>query len=228
MTESLLEIEGQKFFVRDSTNDSDVVRSCRTEYMLPNMDGYEPGSFVLDIGSHIGGFSLWALQKYHQCRVIAVEPIPENQVQFMKNVELNGLQDRVTLLRGAVWKKSEPTVVIPYGDESTESGRIHRWIGNVTGMPQSHTQHVVARSMSLKDVMEGVPKVWCLKSDGENNEYPMFEESDPELLRSIKWIIGEHHRGIEPIRNVLRIIFNEHPSPQGYFCFENPLPFRVL
>ena len=89
MTESLYEIEGQKFHVRLGTNDSDVVRSCRSEYVLPNTDGYEPGSFVIDVGAHIGAFSIWATQKYRDCRVIAVEALPENQAMFMKNVKLN-------------------------------------------------------------------------------------------------------------------------------------------
>lgn len=231
MTESILEIEGQKFFVRDNTNDSDVVRSCRVEYALPNVEGYEPGSFVLDIGSHIGGFSLWALQKYHNCRVVAVEPMPENQTLLTRNVELNGLSDRVTLLRGAAWSKKEPTVTIPYGDERTESGRIHYYVGNASSVPLSGQSHVIVRTISLAEIIAGVDRVWCMKLDGEGAEYPLLEEAKPEDLKRLKWVIGEFHSGMERIRTVMaQVGFGEHPTSRSHelFCFENPRTFAEL
>ena len=229
MTESLLEIEGQKFFVRDGTNDSDVVRSCRTEYVLPTMDGYEPGSFCVDIGAHLGAWTIWAAQEYQGSRLIAIEPIPENQTLFLKNVALNNLDDRVILIRAAAWSTKEPTIVIPYGDESSESGRIHKFIGNVTGLPQSHSQHVVARTVGFAEILSGAPKVWCVKWDAENAETPVIDEASIEDLQRCAWHIGEFHTNLQAIREKMSSAgFVEHAMPAGHFCFQNELPFRVL
>jgi len=229
MSEYEYHIEGQKFWCRDSTNDEDVVRSCRSEYVLPSMEGYEPGSFVVDIGAHLGAFTCWSAQKYRDCRIIAVEPIPENQVQFLKNIELNGLQDRVSLMRGAGWSKKEPTVVIPYGDESTESGRIHQWVGNACDVPKSTNKHIIAKTFSMAEILAGMDKVWCVKFDAENAEYPLLEEASIDDLLRCKFLIGEFHLGIERIREVLKGEFKEHKMDHpALFCFENPMAFRFL
>lgn len=231
MTESILEIEGQKFFVRDNTNDADVVRSCRMEYALPSMEGYEPGSFILDIGSHIGGFSLWAAQKYMDCRVIAVEPLPENQTLFMRNVEMNNLQGRITLIRAAAWSKKEPTLIIPYGDPATESGRIHYFIGNAAARPEGSINQAVARTISLKEIVSGIPKVWCLKSDCEGGEDYLFPDAEPSDLLRLKWVVAEFHNGREKLDTLFRSSgFTVHSTP-GYhsnLLYENSIPFSKL
>ncbi len=231
MTESELQIDGQRFFVRDHTNDSDVIRSCRNEYDLPNVEGYEPGSFIIDIGSHIGGFSIRACQQYHNSRVIAVEALPENQALFMRNVEANNLQDRVILLRAAAWSTKEPTVIVPYGDLSTESGRMHHWIGNAGAAQQPGIKQAVVKTIGLSDIMAGVDKVWCLKIDCEGGEYPLIEEADSDDLLRCQWLIGEFHDGIKRLDDVLLPLnFIKHPKPEypAHFIYENPVAFRFL
>lgn len=230
--EFILEIENARFVCREGTNDADVVRSVFLgEYALPNQDGYEPGAFFLDLGAHIGAFTVWAARKYHNVRVVAVEPIGENQSLFLRNLELNRLTERVTLLRGAAWSKKEPTVTIPYGDESTESGRIHYFVGNACSVPLSGQTHVTVRTISLAEIMAGVDRVWCMKLDGEGAEYPLLEECNHDDLKRCKWVVGEFHAGIERIRAVMaQVGFREHPigRPSEMFCFENPRSFAEL
>ena len=226
------EIEGQKFFVREATNDSDVVRSCRSEYVLPNMHGYEPGSYCVDVGAHLGAFSLWAAQKYFECRVIAVEPIPENQVLFTRNVEANNLQNRITLIRAAAWSTKEPTLIIPYGDESTESGRMHFFIGNPHAAQKPSIKQTVARTISLKEIMYGIPKAWCIKVDCENCEYSLFGEADPDDINRLFWVTGEFHSckdRLDSIFDPLGFINYPHPAGNmGHFLYRNPKPFNEL
>lgn len=231
MTESLYEIDGQKFYGREGTNDFDVIRSCRNEYDLPNVVGYEPGSFIIDIGSHIGGFSIRACQQYHNSRVIAVEALPENQALFMRNVEANNLQERISLIRAAAWSTKEPTLIIPYGDLNTESGRMHHFVGNAQARQEPGIRQAVARTISLKEIMSGVPKVWCMKIDGEGCEDPLFQEADADDLLRCQWIIGEFHNRIETLDNIfLPLNFIKHPKPEypAHFIYENPVAFRFL
>ncbi len=58
--------------------------------------------FVLDIGAHIGAFSLLAAS--HGANVIAFEPDPENAEQMRRNLSLapGGMGRRVTLVEAAV------------------------------------------------------------------------------------------------------------------------------
>lgn len=231
-SEVLFEHDGCKFLCRENTNDFDVVRSVFAgEYALPNVHGYEPGAFCLDIGAHLGSFTAWCCKQYHDCRVVAVEPMPENQVLFARNMELNGLTNRVNLIRAAGWSTKEAIVSIPYGDDSTESGRTHFYVGNASAIPKSHLKYTIARTVSLHDIMAGIPKVWCAKFDAENAEYPLLKEAQADDLNRIRWVKGEFHSGIDDIRAIMIAQrFREHATDRSHelFCFENPKPFSEL
>jgi hypothetical protein len=96
-------------------------------------------------------------------------------------------------------------------------------------MPQSHSQHVVARTVGFAEIIAGAPKIWCVKWDAENAEYPVIEEASAQDLQRVRWHTGEFHVNIQPIRDkMIGAGFIEHPVPAGHFCFQNELPFRVL
>ena len=59
-----------------------------------------PDEVFVDVGGNVGMYSVWAAG-VAGARVIAFEPVPETHETFLKNVRLNGLDDRVTLHRMA-------------------------------------------------------------------------------------------------------------------------------
>jgi FkbM family methyltransferase len=62
-----------------------------------------PGMTVYDVGAHIGYVTLFLAQAIGpQGRVVAFEPLPANQERLRKNLELNGLGDRVQVVAAAV------------------------------------------------------------------------------------------------------------------------------
>lgn len=71
-----------------------MVPHCRKvlagEYLVPGMR--EPKT-ILDIGANIGAFSVWALSKWPDARVVAYEPWPSNAEMFRGN-----LGDRTAVL----------------------------------------------------------------------------------------------------------------------------------
>ena len=60
-----------------------------------------PGDLFGDIGANAGSYTVLAA-KIAGAEVIAVEPVPETAERLRRNVELNGLSDRVELHRVAV------------------------------------------------------------------------------------------------------------------------------
>ncbi len=64
-----------------------------------------PGDLFLDVGANVGSYSVLA----GYCAgadVVAVEPIPATVDRLVENVALNGLQDRVTIVRKGVADKN--------------------------------------------------------------------------------------------------------------------------
>lgn len=85
------------------------------ELLLPLI---EPGSWVLDVGASLGFYTipLGLAARAAGARLVAVEPVRQNCVVIRHNVELNGLQDTVTVISSALGAAaSEMTVHIESG-----------------------------------------------------------------------------------------------------------------
>lgn len=226
VTTNLFEHDGCKFMVREGTNDRDVIRSIFSgEYAVPG--GAMPGhaAVSIDVGAHIGAFSVWACAKYPHHNCLAIEPLPENRELIHLNASLNGM--RFTVINGAAGSEAVPFIEIGYNCEEDESGRIHHFIGNAMAIKRggkSFNSPRVTLNQIIRGLWEkhGVEEVWTLKLDAENGEYPLIEEASYVDLRRSSWIIGEYHdKGIEPIRRkLLNCGFKEHSAPTGHFCFE--------
>lgn len=72
----------------------------------------EPGMTVLDIGAHIGIFTLGAAKRVGQIgRVYAFEPAPETAAILTRHAALNGWQDRVQVIPAVV---SDVDGIVPF------------------------------------------------------------------------------------------------------------------
>jgi FkbM family methyltransferase len=61
---------------------------------------------VIDVGAHIGWFSLLAAS--YGCRVVAFEPQPHAHAFLNASIAVNGFQDRIRLVRAAVTDNAPP------------------------------------------------------------------------------------------------------------------------
>lgn len=134
----------------------------------------DPGSNVIDIGAHIGFYSLIAAEKVGPSgRVFAFEPEIENYKWLKKNVDLNGYQN-VKIVTKAVTEKS---------------GSINLWIGNSSGSHSiyqnfsetkgnnSNQNTQIVDTVSIDDFLEsqGWPNIQVIKMDVEGAEKLAFE-----------------------------------------------------
>ena len=65
---------------------------------------------VLDIGAHIGLFSLFASQFCKNGKIFCFEPIKENYEELLKNIEINNIQNIIPF-NNAVSSKTEKTKI---------------------------------------------------------------------------------------------------------------------
>lgn len=146
---------------------------------------------VIDIGANVGFFSLYALTKFKNPRLISFEPIEKNYRQLIKNVPPQENKN-VQLLNKAV---------------SDSEGEIHMMLDSSADFTTSATifnhttekDRVSVKSTTLPKIFEEykLQKVDLLKLDCEGAEYCILYNTPDALFEKINCISLETHPGLE-------------------------------
>jgi len=182
--------------VRVDTSDWNTINACSGTNNEYGITGGLAGCAV-DVGAHIGAWSVPLLLDNPDLRLVAIEALPENVLLLESNLRLNGLLDRSVIRHGAASDTDVP-VRIGY----TEGDPHHEFIGgaNRTGrnvlVPGVTLQHAMTEALNVA----GVTTIAILKCDCEGCEYPFLQ--GPELAR-VERIVGEVHFGSEQLRRQL-------------------------
>jgi FkbM family methyltransferase len=144
-----------------------------------------PGETVIDIGAHIGAFTVYAATVCRASRVFAFEPHPDNFRMLTRNVAANNLTG-VTAINEAVAGKSG-------------SGRLQLHASNsgghrLTTVPGSDA--ISVKCVSLEEVLSrfGIERADYVKIDCEGAEYDILLNTPPEVMARIGRISMEYHR----------------------------------
>jgi len=172
---------------REDTNDNLVIHSVmiHNEYMVDNFL-YEDNNVFIDIGAHIGTWSVLMAIYNPTFKVYSYEAVPENVEIMKRNIEINKLTN-VKPFNLAVSDCSEGKETIYYVTESPSD----RWVGS----PQGGKEHIEIERISLNDVFErnNIKRCKVLKMDCEGCEVKGFKTITEENLKKIDYIIGEFH-----------------------------------
>jgi FkbM family methyltransferase len=161
-------------------------------YGLPGWE-INPGDNIIDIGGHIGVFSLYAASQAAGGKVIALEPDPDNYALLTRNIRHNKL--------GNVF--AEPYAV------AAETGDRELFLGNATEtgghslVLGAGRSSIKIKTTTLQSVMEKyqLPRIDFLKLDCEGSEYEILSNLPPELWQKIHKIGMECH-DVDKDRNV--------------------------
>ena len=129
----------------------------------------EPGMVVIDVGAHVGYFTLLAARRVgSQGKVYSFEPDPANYRLLQQNIESNGYRN-VVVNQSAVSKTGgSAQLVLSSRDNGT-----HSLYGN--GMPDAVKVSVGMVSLDEFLTDEGWPKVDLVKMDVEGAEMDALE-----------------------------------------------------
>ena len=76
---------------------SNAVRRIEHDVYLSQTAAFRAGDTVVDVGAHVGVFSLYLAKKYPFIRVYAIEPDPTNYACLRRNIELNGVTNVIAI-----------------------------------------------------------------------------------------------------------------------------------
>lgn len=150
---------------------------------------------VVDLGSHIGSFAIQAAE-LGAGRVVAVEANPENADILESNVLANNLENRISVIRTAVWSDQMELTFGDFDSDSRSSIANERESERSKEMidyaPGKEFKVNAVRLDSLLDEYD-LTDIDFMKCDIEWSEYFIFDAMDDDYMNRIKFIAIEFH-----------------------------------
>ena len=162
---------------------------------------------VVDIGAHIGVFSVFAAS-ITQNTVYAFEPSPPNFEVLKRNISVNGVNN-IVASRSAVSDKLGSTTLLPSSASSTNHllfnhtilHQLERYQASVEHrkykrvMPRDFEEYIVVPTTTLQDIMDSnnIEQVDFLKMDCEGSEGLILVSTPKSYLQRVRKIAFEFH-----------------------------------
>lgn len=143
-----------------------------------------PKDTIVDIGGHIGSFSIWAAKQAFKGKVFTFEPNLENFKLLKENKEINNVSN-LQIYNTAV---------------SDKVGNISFFNSDHQSMGHSMYEHELPNkttvdATTLEEILKSnkIEKVNFLKIDAEGAEYPILLNANVNLLNKVDKIFIEYH-----------------------------------
>lgn len=175
-----------KYFARAGTSDFEIINEIYVVKEYHKFLKYiKNNSIVIDIGSQIGVFSIFAAKRNKNVKVYCYEPFSKNFEILKENIKLNDLQGKIIPFKLGVSGKKEKRELILC--EENTGGH---------GFYCDGKEKIEIDTISLKDVFtkNKIERCDFLKMDCEGAEYEIIYNTPKKYLRKIKSISMEYHK----------------------------------
>ena len=143
---------------------------------------------VLDIGGHVGTFTCRLTQLHRQATVTAFEPSATTAEYLRRNVEHNGVGNRVTVVERALASTTGSAVFDDNGAGSGLNGLVAT--GNNSGTGVATKVDTISFDEAIASASAPVE---VIKIDCEGGEYDLVLNSSPASWSSVQRVVIEHH-----------------------------------
>ncbi len=181
-----VEIANLKFKVRPGIWDkaivSEVISGNPYASLLINLPA---NGIIIDVGGHIGSFTVLAASKGAQ--VLAIEPFPDNFALLVENVRLNQLEHKVKAFNMATWSDGE--------EHEYYLPQVNTGGTGLLGGDTPDAASIPVSCIRLDELMrqESIQSCHGLKMDCEGGEYAILGSLSPDTLRRFNVISLEYH-----------------------------------
>jgi FkbM family methyltransferase len=150
---------------------------------------------VIDVGAHVGAFTLNLAKRGPAVQVDCYEPSPQSARYLRRNVEQNQLGDRVRVHESALADKAGSALLDDNSGGSVHNGLVRSEHRLVDGDDALGSRGTVQVSTSTFDdaVRDAGGAVDVVKMDCEGGEYALVYASAPESWASVQRVVMEYH-----------------------------------
>jgi FkbM family methyltransferase len=141
---------------------------------------------IIDIGAHIGTFSVYSGKRFPNAQIFSYEPDEKNYEKLLKNLQINNILN-VTTYNNAIGKSKKKSLLYPMNNNGFGS------VGST--LLNNGLKGIEISCLSLKDILinNDIQNCDFLKMDCEGSEFEIILNSDQETLKKIKSITMEYH-----------------------------------
>jgi FkbM family methyltransferase len=152
---------------------------------------------ILDIGANAGYFSLFALSRFPDARVVAFEPLPANFRLLERQRAMNSDRDFTCVQKAVSGERGTLTLAYDAKDSFSTSATLF-------AASSGQLDEITVETLTLRDIWTdfGIERCDLLKMDCEGAEYGILYVSSPDDLARISQIAMEVHRGPKEDENI--------------------------
>jgi FkbM family methyltransferase len=179
-------IKDAQFYVRVGTSDKLILWEVwkREEYFDHDLSIKENNS-VLDIGAHIGLFTVYAAQKATKGKIYAFEVNPDNFKVLKKNISLNKLKNVAAECIAVTSHNSHANLY--FGGRNRGADSLY------DGAYRNQSMNVNCTSLDALFRKYHLKHIDLLKIDAEGAEFDIIMNTSSTTLKKIKAITLEYH-----------------------------------
>lgn len=177
---------GLKFYIRARTMDKSVLKEVWVKSIYNKHGiGVAPGDTVVDIGGHIGLFSVYASSLSKTGKVYAFEPFLKNFEKLKEHKQINK-QDNLFIFNKAIADKEGTQTLFLSPDNNTGGHSLH--------LKTESDNTAVVETLSLASFCksENIDRIDYLKLDCEGAEFNIIK-ADESILDRVKKLVMECH-----------------------------------
>ena len=215
--ETIVDINEVKLFVRTKNffakaTDISMAYECiiRDDYQLRKLNPPK-NSVIIDIGSHIGSFSIIASKKYTDSKIFSFEPSPNNYSLLKKNMNLNKTKN-VKIFNKAVTSHTKG-IEIFFNPLNSALNTMYGKNGKSARIPSTTLKNIFTKNK--------IRKCNFLKMDCEGAEYDIILNTPVSVLKKIDTMVIEYHNpeyfGIKEKKYTPKNLIN-HLKESGFMC----------
>ena len=172
------------FCVRAGTKDRNVVNEIALYNLYTNNFSIKKEDIVVDVGAHIGIFSVYASKLASKGQVYALEPVKENFRILSTNKNLNN-SDNLKIFNKGLFNSSKELEISLDTPNNTAKFTLYGK-GKITEKIRLESFDTFIKQNKLK-------KIDFLKMDCEGSEYEIFFNLSKNNLKKINKIVLEYH-----------------------------------
>lgn len=186
--------DNYKITIRNQSIDRHIIAEIifRDFYRLHDLDNSKIRT-IIDVGAHIGVFSIYAASLFPEANIYAFEPENNNFARLKNNI----LQNNFNIMGFDYGLGSDNKEVELYLSTQNESG--HSIYNFGASRP---TQQIEIRTIESAWLENGISQCDLLKLDCEGAEYDIIYSLNEDMLSKISTIVGEIHTIDKEHRNI--------------------------
>ena len=173
-----------KFIIRDKSDSVAFFENFFLKVNFPTKKNeVNDDDVIIDVGAHIGCFTIDVAKKARKGKIIALEPTKKSYELLKENIKINNFQNIIADNLG-IWKKTD--IISLYTNENDS-------IGNNLFKKTNQIEEINVISLSECIEKYDIEKIDFLKMDCEGAEFEIILGLTDETLKKIKKMSIEVH-----------------------------------